>query len=90
RRNLQAMYADQLIGLALGELYWNAPERARMNPPTPEQARSLARLELSELQTNIEQVVDSGSINRDTKAHLLDTHARITQALEAPLVLPAR
>lgn len=54
----------------------------------PEDARSLARLELSELSERLDAVLASdASLSRETRAHLAESKARIDRALEASLVV---
>ena len=45
----------------------------------------MARLELSDLSTRIEQALDAPNLDRDTRAHLTETQARIDRALNASL-----
>lgn len=79
RRNLQRTYISRLIAIMLNE---------RPRPtvrPAPEDARSLARYHLSEISDQMEDVLESGSVNTTTKAHLMESHARIDQAMDAEL-----
>lgn len=80
RRNLQRAYVQKLIAIMLNE---------RPSPsvrPAPEDARSLARLHLVKLDEQMRSVlVRSVSIDVSTRAHLLETRARIQQAIEAGL-----
>ncbi|QLE59264.1 zinc-dependent metalloprotease [Nostoc sp. TCL26-01] len=70
RRGLQREYVDMLIGMVLRRDY------------VPEDARSLARYKLKQLDEKIQQVNTSDEY---TKAHLLETSDRIEKALNAPL-----
>ena len=79
RRNLQRVYVQRLIAIMLNE---------RPSPfvrPAPEDARSLARYHLAELDKQMEKALD-GSADVTTKAHLMETRARIEQAMDAELM----
>ncbi len=84
RRNLQRAYVDQLIDKTLDRV---PGTRSNFNPSTPEDARSLARYELSRLSTRIAQIQGNGRLDTVTRAHLAESKARIDQALEASLVI---
>ncbi len=81
RRNLQRAYLDRVTDILLD---------VRPSPtatPAPEDARSLARLELTELSARIEAALAAGSsLDRTTRAHLLESKARIDQALDRSLM----
>jgi len=84
RRNLQRVYTDRLVDFALGTTSWitityGDADQVR----TPEDVRSLARLELVELSDEIGRVLDRRSLDRDTRAHLSETKVRIDRALDA-------
>ncbi len=84
RRNLQRRYTDQLVRLMLDSPSWSTssspgPGQVR----TPEDVRSLSRLELTELREAIGSRLATAGLERDTKAHLLETAARIDKAFDA-------
>jgi hypothetical protein len=56
----------------------------------PEDARTLARMQLQSLNEQITNVLKNGDLKIDdySKAHLLDSQSRIEQALEAKVALP--
>jgi hypothetical protein len=70
RRNLQRMHIDAMIGLLL-------------SPAAPEDARSLARLELAELSGRLGAAEGASRPDRVTTAHFAESKARIDRALEA-------
>ncbi|MGH9789119.1 MAG: zinc-dependent metalloprotease, partial [Candidatus Acidiferrales bacterium] len=74
RRNLQRAHLNQLIQLAVA-----APAGA------PEDAVTLARADLVDLQGKIDRALASGSLDYTNRAHLEETRARIRQALEAQI-----
>jgi len=74
RRDLQRAHADRLIRMTL-----------RASAAMPADASSLARADLVHLKGQIENAL-AGSLDHSTKAHLQETHARIGQALDAPMV----
>ena len=77
RRNLQRAFVDRMVEILLG-----VESGAKARRP-PEDARSLARLELTELSGRIDKSVAAGDhLDRTTKAHLLESKARIDKALE--------
>jgi hypothetical protein len=84
RRNLQRAHLEQLVDKLLNRRS-GAPSVG--NPNTPEDARSLARYELSRLSGRLGQVMGSGSLDRMTRAHFAESRARIDRALDASLVL---
>lgn len=78
RRNLQRAYVDRLIRIMLNQ---------RPSPafrPAPEDARSLARYHLTELDDHMEKALEK-NLDVTTKAHLMETRARIDQAMDAEL-----
>ena len=79
RRNLQRSYINRLTAIMLNQ---------RPTPsvrPAPEDARSLARYHLVELNNQITNALDGGQVDVSTKAHLMETQARIAQAMDAQL-----
>ena len=57
----------------------------------PEDARSLARYELSQLSERIGRALSTGgSLDATTRAHLLETKVRIDRALNASVVTTSR
>jgi len=56
----------------------------------PPQVRALVRLELSELAGSIGKHLKSGNSDRDTKAHLEETRARVERVLSSPFALPLK
>ncbi len=80
RRNLQRMHIEQLATLLLHDQVGFA------NSPVPEDARSLARLELALLSEQIDDVLNSrATLNRATRAHLASSEAHIGRALDVSL-----
>lgn len=72
RRNLQREHVNHLIRLVV-----------RPQPGTPEDAVTLARADLVELQGRIDRALGRGPMDYTSRAHLEETRARIRQALEA-------
>ena len=77
RRNLQRKHVQTLIGLAV-----------QSEPSCPEDARTLARADLMEIRRGIDAALGragrpAAAVNAITRAHLDETRARITAALEA-------
>jgi hypothetical protein len=77
RRNLQRKHMQTLVGLAVGS-----------DPASPEDARTLARADLIEIRRGIDAVTGragrpAAPVDAITRAHLDETRARITAALEA-------
>jgi hypothetical protein len=77
RRNLQRKHTQTLIGLAVGS-----------DPAVPEDARTLARADLVAIRRGIDSVLGkvegpSARVDVITRAHLDETRARISAALEA-------
>ncbi len=84
RRNLQRRYTDQLIRQMHDSPAWKkAAGTGTQQIRTPEHVRSLSRLELMELKQQIDGVLSAGTVNRDTRAHLIESQARVDKALEA-------
>ncbi len=81
RRDVQRLYLADLTRLML-------------NPPngTPEDARSVARMTLEDLEAQIERASARSGTQLDTytRAHLADSRERIAQALHAEIVQTAR
>jgi hypothetical protein len=85
RRNLQRAHLDQMsrIMLNLRPFPWVQP--------APEDARSLARYELVELGQRIDRALAAGgSIETTTRAHLLESKARIDKAIETSYTVAPR
>lgn len=74
RRNLQRAHLARIIRLVL------KPQEG-----TPEDAVTLARADLVELQKRIEHALAGGQLDYTNRAHLEETRARIQQALDAQL-----
>jgi hypothetical protein len=74
RRNLQRAHLNQLVQLLV------EPAEG-----TPEDAVTLARADLVELQRGIDRALQTGGLDYVNRAHLEETRARIRQALEVQL-----
>lgn len=74
RRNLQRAHLDQLVELAV-----------KADPNVPEDARTLARADLTEIRRGIDATLVAGKVGPMTRAHLDETKARINAALAASL-----
>jgi hypothetical protein len=73
RRDIQRVYVDRLAAMVVNP-----------GPGTPEDARSLARLQLTRIdQRATKALAAEGAIGDLTRAHLMETRARIKRALEA-------
>lgn len=84
RRNLQREYTERLIDYLLDTTSWITIAPGDADQVTvPEDVRSLARLELTGLSEQIERVLAVSSVDRETRAHLSETKARIDRALDA-------
>jgi hypothetical protein len=84
RRNLQRAYVERLIDFVLDTTSFITISIAGAEQvSTPEDVRSLARLELAELSDQIEGLLGDPSLDRDTRAHLSETNVRIDRALDA-------
>ena len=91
RKNLQSSYTNQLIRLYAESPSFMVWSDGRMTESrVPSQIRALARLELSELAVSIGKVLKPGSIDRDTRAHLDETKARVEKVLASPYFLPLK
>jgi hypothetical protein len=73
RRDLQRLYLNSLIRMIVSPL-----------PDTPEDARTLARMTLSDLATQLDRATRA-ELDAYTKAHLIDSRERIIQALNAQM-----
>jgi hypothetical protein len=80
RRDLQRVFLSNLIRLVV-----NPP------PDTPEDARTLARLTLVDLSSELDHALTRREVELDsyTRAHLLDSRERISQALNAQMIQSA-
>lgn len=58
-------------------------------PGTPYDAQALARLELTDLQSNLRSALASPALDTMTRAHLEDLQVRVGRALDARTVIPA-
>jgi hypothetical protein len=74
RRNLQRMHLEKLVDLAVGDV-----------PGAPEDARTLARADLTEIRRGIDATLSAGKVDPMTRAHLDETKARASAALAAGL-----
>ena len=73
RRDVQRVYVDRLAAMVVGAA-----------PGAPEDARALARLQLTRIDARCAKVLAAGVPLGDyTRAHLTETRARIKRALEA-------
>jgi hypothetical protein len=73
RRDLQRLYLNSLIRMIVDPL-----------PDTPEDARTLARATLADLGTQLDRA-RRPELDTYTRAHLMDSRERITQALHAQM-----
>lgn len=88
RRNLQRVYTDALVQLMMGNTSWITITSGGADQiDAPEDVRSLIRLELSELSSQLAQSLESDGLDRMTRAHLAETQARVDRALDASLDL---
>jgi hypothetical protein len=93
RRNLQREHLKALIRLALRQ---PAPAASGSSsnpfappppPPAPEDATTLARASLSQIQSKVRATLVSGrALDTTTRAHLQETQARIAAALDPTVV----
>lgn len=83
RRNLQRAHLERMTALLLQEEVQGIGGTVSI----PEDARSLARAELSGLSDQIGRALRSGVSDAMTAAHLSESRARIDRALEASLTL---
>jgi Met-zincin/Domain of unknown function (DUF5117) len=79
RRDLQRLYLNELIHMVV-------------SPTTgvPADARTIARVTLTTLGTRLTHALGAGGLDAYTRAHFADSRARIAQALNAQVVIPAR
>jgi hypothetical protein len=84
RRNLQRRHLEQMTRILLDV------RATPMSPSVPEDARSLARHDLTSLSRRVGQTMNLESLDTNTRAHLAESKARIDRALEASVTLPAR
>ncbi len=85
RRNLQRSHLVEMIRVLMNE------RTPMMMMLAPEDARSLARYELSQLSERIARALATGaSLDATTRAHLLETKVRIDRALNASVVTTSR
>jgi hypothetical protein len=75
RRNLQRLHLDRIINIATGE-----------GPMIPEDARTLARVDLKVLKGAIGKALNSPRLNTISRGHYEESLARIEAAMEASLV----
>ncbi|WP_103028255.1 zinc-dependent metalloprotease [Salinibacter altiplanensis] len=88
RRPLQRTYADVLIELMMGTTSWITITTAGIDQiDAPEDVRSMARLELTELSSQLDAALEAPDLETETRAHLAETQARIDRALNASLTL---
>jgi hypothetical protein len=78
RRDLQRTYLVELLRLVVNPA-----------PGTPDDARTVARLTLSDLSGRLGRALGAGGLDAYTRAHYADSQARIEQALRAQVVVPA-
>jgi hypothetical protein len=80
RRDLQRVYLNSLIRMVVNPL-----------PDTPEDARTLARITLADLGAELDRSLVRRGTELDpyTRAHLVDSKERITQALTAQMIQTA-
>jgi hypothetical protein len=76
-RSEQQSYAAMLTGMLLSPA-----------PGTPYDAQALARVELTDLQSNLRSALRSGKLDAMTRAHLEDLQVRVGRALDAKTVIP--
>ena len=76
QRNLQLAYVDHLGGIM------NNLRPSPFVPTAPDEARTLARLELRELATAIDSALGGGVSSRMDRAHLLELQARVAGQFE--------
>jgi hypothetical protein len=91
RRNLQTNYINQLSRLYTETpvyMIWQNGRSVESRVPT--HIRSLVRLELTELLAQLNNALKSKDIDRDTRAHLEETKARIDKVLSASYILPLK
>lgn len=85
RRNLQRSHLVEMIRVLMNE------RTPMMMMLAPEDARSLARYELTQLSERIARALAGGaSLDATTRAHLLETKVRIDRALNASVITTSR
>lgn len=97
RRNLQRNALKRLAGLVTPSggttlVVDQRSGRVRVQEEdTPEDARVLARMHLTDLQSRIQNTLSKADLKLDdyTRAHLLDMHEKIKQVLSAQLTIDA-
>jgi len=73
RRELQRIYVDRMATMVVAPM-----------PGAPDDARALARLQLQRIDARCARVLSAeGAMGDNTRAHLLESRARIKRALEA-------
>jgi hypothetical protein len=77
RRDLQRLYLNTLVRMVVNPA-----------PGTPEDARAVARVTLTDLGGRLDRALAGNRTGLDgyTKAHLVDSRERIAQALAAPML----
>ncbi|HEU5304409.1 MAG TPA: zinc-dependent metalloprotease [Gemmatimonadales bacterium] len=79
RRDLQRAYLNGMIQMVVSPL-----------PDTPEDARTLARVTLADLGAELDRsLIRRGELDPYTRAHLVDSRERISQALNAQMIQTA-
>jgi hypothetical protein len=78
RRDLQRMYLTELTRMVVNPVLG-----------TPDDARTIARVTLANLGTQLSHALSSGGLDAYTRAHYADSRQRIAQALNAQIVVPA-
>ena len=88
RRPLQRTYTDRLVQLMMNTTSWITISTGGIDQiDTPEDIRSLARLELQDLSTALGRALADPGLDRATEAHLTETKERIDRALEASMAV---
>jgi hypothetical protein len=91
RKNLQTSYVNQLIRLFTETPAYMIWANGRIGESrVPPQIRALVRLELTELISNTGKLLNSGKLDRDTRAHLEQTKSRIERVLSSTYALPLK
>jgi hypothetical protein len=78
RRDLQRVYLVELLRMVVNPV-----------PGTPDDARTVARMTLTDLRGRLGRALASSGLDTYTRAHYADSRARIEQALTAQVVVPA-
>ncbi|MFP4228873.1 MAG: zinc-dependent metalloprotease [Salinivenus sp.] len=88
RRPLQRTYTDRLVQLMMNTTSWITITTGGIDQiDTPEDVRSLARLELEELSAALDRALSTPGLDRATEAHLAETKERVDRALEASMAV---